>query len=345
ADGCGASSSELAWTTNEASTRSGGSKKRPRFLGEGDAGVGMGPNTAAQDRPSVAVLGASATIQVNRRQKGNPVLALVKNVRWEFADRIMPDYILGSTSCALFVSVRFHLLHRKYIHMRIAELRNDFRLRVLLCLVDNEDNVEALRELNTLALLNNMSLVLAWTAAEAARYLETFKAYANKSAASIQERIDTDYLAHLHDALSCVRSVNRTDVATLASSFGSLAAICGASMEALAMCPGIGEKKVVRLYEALHQPFLPNGTSNGGSSSAAGSGDSVGRTDSTGSGVGRVKSAGGGGGGGGSIERTGSTGTGVGRMASTDSGSGRGGAAAKMAVPLPGTLTVRVAAA
>src|SRR5690349_2317016 len=33
-----------------------------------------------------------------------------------------------------------------------------------------------------------------------------------------------------------------------------------ASMEELSLCPGIGEKKVRRLYNAFHQPFKANKT-------------------------------------------------------------------------------------
>ncbi|CAM9244985.1 unnamed protein product, partial [Laminaria digitata] len=90
---------------------------------------------------------------------------------------------------------------------------------------------------------------------EAARYLETYKAYENKSAESIQEKVDDDYLSKLQDCLGVVRSVNKSDVLTLASNFGSLKAVCDASAHELAMCPGLGEKKVARIHEALHAPL------------------------------------------------------------------------------------------
>jgi DNA repair protein Rad10 len=43
---------------------------------------------------------------VSRRQMGNPVLNLIKNVRWEFAD-IVPDYMIGQNAAALFLSLRW----------------------------------------------------------------------------------------------------------------------------------------------------------------------------------------------------------------------------------------------
>lgn len=59
----------------------------------------------------------------------------------------------------------------------------------------------------------------------------------------------------LTHALTAVRRVNKTDVVTLGSAFGSLSRIMDASMEDLARCPGIGERKVKRLYDTFHEPF------------------------------------------------------------------------------------------
>ncbi|KAL1542234.1 Excision repair cross-complementation group 1 [Salvia divinorum] len=59
----------------------------------------------------------------------------------------------------------------------------------------------------------------------------------------------------LGDALTSVRHVNKTDVVTLGSTFGSLSNIMDASMEDLARCPGIGERKVGRLHDTFHEPF------------------------------------------------------------------------------------------
>lgn len=53
-----------------------------------------------------------------------------------------------------------------------------------------------------------------------------------------------------------VRSVNKSDVLTLASNFGTLKAMCDASPSELALCPGLGDKKVARIYEALHEPLV-----------------------------------------------------------------------------------------
>ena len=44
---------------------------------------------------------------------------------------------------------------------------------------------------------------------------------------------------------------------TLLEAFGTLSGICQADEQQLLLCPGIGDKKVKRLYQALHEPFKP----------------------------------------------------------------------------------------
>ena len=59
---------------------------------------------------------------------------------------------------------------------------------------------------------------------------------------------------HPADALTSIRSVNNTDVITLGTRFGSLAAIMAATPEQLATCPGIGPTKVQRIQETFRAP-------------------------------------------------------------------------------------------
>ncbi|KAJ6885235.1 DNA excision repair protein ERCC-1 [Populus alba x Populus x berolinensis] len=224
-------------------------------------------------------------ILVSHRQKGNPLLKHIRNVKWAFAD-VVCDYLLGQSSCALYLSLRYHLLHPDYLYYRIRELQKNCKLRVVLCHVDVEDVVKPLLEVTKTALLHDCTLLCAWRCAaysnangvgpilqvdlsscskglemivldelECGRYLETIKMYENKPADLIQGQMDTDYSSRLHHALTTVRRVNKTDVVTLGSTFGSLSNIMDASMEDLARCPGIGERKVKRLYDTFHEPF------------------------------------------------------------------------------------------
>lgn len=182
------------------------------------------------------------------------MLRHMRNVRWQYGD-IMPDYQLGGTSCALFLSLRFHLLKPEYIHHRIKQLQKSYKLRIILCHVDVDDVVEALGTVTRAALLNDCTLFCAFSVQECARYLETFKSFETKPADAIQGRVEEDYLSRLQAAMTTVRGVNRTDVLTLGRTFKSAAGIMQASMEELSACPGIGPTKVRRLYETFREPF------------------------------------------------------------------------------------------
>ncbi|XP_057785007.1 DNA excision repair protein ERCC-1-like [Salvia miltiorrhiza] len=148
-------------------------------------------------------------------------------------------------------SLRYHLLHPDYLYFRIRELQKNFKLRVVLCHVDVEDVVKPLLEVTKTALLHDCTLLCAWSLEECGRYLETIKVYENKPADLIQGQMDMDYISRLNHALTSIRHVNKTDVVTLGSTFGSLSSIMDASMEDLARCPGIGERKVGNVFVAV----------------------------------------------------------------------------------------------
>src|SRR5437879_5024359 len=78
---------------------------------------------------------APSAILVSSRQKGNPILNHVKLVPWEYAD-IPADYVLGATTCALFLSLKYHRLHPEYIYTRIRLLAGKYNLRIVLVMVD-----------------------------------------------------------------------------------------------------------------------------------------------------------------------------------------------------------------
>ena len=203
----------------------------------------------------LSALGGTNTVLVSPKQRGNPVLRALRNVRWSFAD-VVPDYVLGGSGVvALFLSLRYHLLHPEYLAHRLRELQRAFKLRLVLCCVDCEDPAKPLGEVNKAALLQGATLVCAWSPEEAARYIETFKLYETKTAEGIQARAEADYGSRLAACLTTLRGVNKTDVATLGARLGSLAAVLTASKEELGACPGLGPTKVRRLHDAFHGPY------------------------------------------------------------------------------------------
>lgn len=64
-------------------------------------------------------------------QRGNPLLKSILNVPWEY-EEMVPDYVMGRTTCALFLSLRYHNLNPDYINERLKQLGKQYELRVLL---------------------------------------------------------------------------------------------------------------------------------------------------------------------------------------------------------------------
>jgi DNA excision repair protein ERCC-1 len=222
----------------------------------------------------------SNSLQVNPNQKGNPVLKYIRNVHWQFingreGDAMMPDYVLGNSTSAVFLSLRYHLLKPEYIHTRMRNVRTwgktlgTIKSRILIVQVDTEDTQTALAQVTKAAIHNDFTLFCGFSAAECARYLETLKSYENKPAESIQKDLGSDYGSRATSVLTVIRGVNKTDAKTLLSSPSlvpdgsrdesstiSLADVFRSSLENLQKCPGIGPTKAKRFYEACHSPFF-----------------------------------------------------------------------------------------
>uniref|UniRef100_A0A7S4AD78 ERCC1-like central domain-containing protein n=1 Tax=Pseudo-nitzschia australis TaxID=44445 RepID=A0A7S4AD78_9STRA len=216
-------------------------------------------NTASNDNNDVRIhhtMLQPHVLYVSTRQKGNSILPLIRNVPVAYSPMV-PDYILGPTACALFLSIKYHKLYPRYIHRRTAELRDDFTLRVLLVLVDVDDNANSLLQLNTFGVQHRLTLVLCWSEHEAARYLETYKVRDGRDAGCIQKRQSTDPLEQVADVLCSTKHgrVNKTDALNLWTQFSTVAGIAGATQDELALVPGMGPLKVKRLHDALHKPF------------------------------------------------------------------------------------------
>ena len=180
---------------------------------------------------------------------------------WEYGQAAQAaDYLLSSTACALFLSLKYHKLHPDYIHTRLRSLgpaahAAATNLRVLLVLVDVDDHADVLRALTRACVAHDISLFLCWSAAEAGRYLEAFKASAHVPPTAIMEKPADDYGSRLAELFTRVRGVNRTDCVTLVSTFGSVRAAINASPAEVMLISGWGPQKVARLQRAVTDPF------------------------------------------------------------------------------------------
>lgn len=122
-------------------------------------------------------------------------------------------------------------------------------------MVDIQNHEESLKELSKTSLINNLTLILCWSAQEAGRYLELYKSYEHASPTSIRAHQATSYAEKLVEFITVPRSINKTDAVGLVSAFGSIRAAVNARPEEIGGLAGWGEKKVQRWCETVRDPF------------------------------------------------------------------------------------------
>lgn len=126
-------------------------------------------------------------------------------------------------------------------------------MRILLVQCDVDNHAASIKELTKICIINDYTMMVAWSYAflllspslslclrhmtdsmfvthqrlfttnrsqESGRYLEIYKSFETKAPDLIKERVETSHIARLNAALTSVRGVNKTDVTTLATTFG-----------------------------------------------------------------------------------------------------------------------------
>ncbi|KJA14137.1 hypothetical protein HYPSUDRAFT_173682 [Hypholoma sublateritium FD-334 SS-4] len=218
-------------------------------------------STSNVNTPPVVIPASGNNIIVNPSQRGNPVLECIRNVGKEYGD-IVADYQVGRTTGVLFLSLKYHRLHPEYILNRIEKLGHSYNLRILLILCDVSEHREPIRELTKACLINDITIIVAFSSEEAGHYLTTFKQFEFKPPTLIKERVEKDYHPILRASLTTISRVNKTDVETLRTSFGSFANISQATSDQLQNLPGFGQVKVKNIKIAFDKPFRNQGTSS-----------------------------------------------------------------------------------
>lgn len=235
----------------------------------------------------------ASNILVSPRQRGNPVLTHIKSMPWEYSD-IPADYVLGTGTCAMFlrygtspfpncktiswkesqrrlptfllscISLKYHRLHPEYVYTRIRNLQGKYNLRILLTMIDIPNHEDPLRELSKTSMVNGVTIIACWSAAEAGRYLELYKAYEHASADAIRGKQSSSYAERLVDFVTVPRSLNKSDAVALVANFGSLRNAVNADAEQLGMLGGWGGVKVKRWTAAMEEPFRAKSASKRG---------------------------------------------------------------------------------
>ncbi len=191
------------------------------------------------------------TIQVNPNQSANKLLKHFRYVGYELNESISPaHYLMYDSCCALFLSLKYHVIYPNYIYDKLNELRNSYQLKVLLVLVDHIEFQSSLKELTKLAIRTNCTLMLAWSYEEAANYLENYKQFAERTPDIIMGKLnansDVSQTAYqcLVEAFTSIKSINKTDAVSLISTFDTFENIVKTDEEELTFCPGMASLKV-----------------------------------------------------------------------------------------------------
>jgi DNA excision repair protein ERCC-1 len=213
-----------------------------------------GPKVVQPTPQALASRSTGSSILVSTRQKGNPILTNLRSFAWEYSD-ILADYVLGLTTCALFLSLKYHRLHPEYIYNRIKGLQGKYNLRILLTMVDIGNHEDSLKELSKTSLVNNVTVILCWSAAEAARYLELYKSFEHAKPSAIRGSESKGYAEKMVEFITIPRSINKTDAVSLVSAFGSVKGAINARPEEIAIIGGWGEKKVRKWCGVVDEPF------------------------------------------------------------------------------------------
>lgn len=108
-------------------------------------------------------------------------------------------------------------------------------------------------------MVNNVTLILCWSAAEGARYLELFKSYEHAPPIAIQGVQARSYKDRVEEFVTTPRGVNKSDAMTLLGATGSVRNAVNAEGEVIVALGGWGEKKVKAWTGAVREPFMKLG--------------------------------------------------------------------------------------
>ena len=178
-------------------------------------------------------------------------------------DSISPaHYLMYESCCALFLSLKYHVIYPDYIYDKLNDLRNAYQLKILLVLIDHIEYQSALKELTKLSIRTNCTLILAWSYEEAANHIENYRNFADKSADIITGKQNPTEIGKgatyqcLVDGLTSIRSINKTDAVSLISMFDTFENIVRSDDDQLIVCPGMASLKAQRLRQFFHKPFI-----------------------------------------------------------------------------------------
>ncbi|KAG4304454.1 hypothetical protein PORY_002164 [Pneumocystis oryctolagi] len=114
----------------------------------------------------------------------------------------------------------------------------------------------ALRELCKTCIINDVTMILSWSFAEAGRYLEMYKSLEHASFSTIQGKSSEDYYSKLVECFTSIRHITKDDTYAILSNFRSIRRAINAEKEEILMIGGWGEQKTSMFKKTVSQPFV-----------------------------------------------------------------------------------------
>ncbi|GIX63865.1 ERCC1 nucleotide excision repair protein, putative [Babesia caballi] len=218
---------------------------------------------------NTANLGDKHCILASVRQRGNPLIRHLTRVTCVEGDT-QYDYKVSEEIQVLFLSLKYHRMHRGYIAARMKQLR-EHRVRnpFIICQVDiaepqnaigkrpSSRNVDSHTAELTLATFSlGYRLLLSWSARESAAVLEILKLDGQKGLEFLQRKQEKPHIQTVREIIACVRSVNSTDAVAIANRCDTVKQLMHISADKLEGIHGLGQRKVKALISAFNDNFF-----------------------------------------------------------------------------------------
>lgn len=185
-------------------------------------------------------------IKINMLQKGNNLINHLTYSTYVFEEKLTTDYEINDSISVLFLSLRFHCCKPEYIYRRINKLR-PYKLSVLLLLVDSDNYNSTLLEILE---RTEMTLIVAFSNEECARYLRGFDINANRSINLIRKK-NFDH----ETFLTSFKKLNKNNVESIMNTYLTLREAFEDIDKNMKFIGGFGETKASELKKYYEMDF------------------------------------------------------------------------------------------
>ncbi|ORM41580.1 DNA excision repair protein ERCC-1 [Babesia sp. Xinjiang] len=195
-------------------------------------------------------------IVVSSRQRGNPLIKHLTNVTWVEGET-QYDYKVTDAIQVLFLSLKYHRMHRGYIvarlkHLRSHKVKNPF----IICQVDIPDPQDTIEELTVITFTLGYRILLSWSARQSAALLEILRIDGRKGLEFLNRKEIKSHMREVQEVISSVRRVNNTDAAEIVRRSYSFKQLIHAKSSQFEEIPGLGKRKIQALLSAFNDSFF-----------------------------------------------------------------------------------------